>query len=248
MIDFVDLHCHMLFRVDDGAQTEEMMMNMLDMAYSDGTRYICFTPHFKIYEFDSEEQMYNQVKRLERRFFVASSYVEEKYPDLKLFLGNEIMYHANIADSIFEKKCLKLGNGSHALIEFEPNCSAYEIENTVIGLLRKGIRPLIAHIERYSAFIKDYSLASSLKEQGALFQINARSITKFKFGKVARFLKHALRKELVDVVSSDAHNASSFPPQLSKAYNIIANKFSVTYADKIFHHTPLAILMNEKIL
>ena len=247
MIDFVDLHCHALFCVDDGANNEDAMKRMLDIAYSSGTRYLCFTPHFKIYEFRNEDDMFKHMERLERRFRVACQYADEKYPGLKLFLGNEIMYHADIADSLFSKKCHFLGSSSFALIEFEPDSSSYEIENTVLKLLRKGIRPLIAHIERYSAFVKDISLAKSLRESGALLQVNARAITKFKIGKGAKFIKLALSKRLVDVVASDAHNDSSFTTDLSKAYEIVSKKYGSDYANKIFHSTPLSILMNEKI-
>ncbi len=247
MIDFVDLHCHALFCVDDGARDENTMKSMLDLAYSDGTRYMCFTPHFKIFEFDSEDEMYEQMRRLDRRFRVACEYANEKYPDMNLFLGNEIMHHLDANESLSTKKCHYLGDSSYALIEFEPDSTAYEIESSVLRLLRKGVRPLIAHIERYSAIIKDFSFAKSLKDSGALFQVNARSITKFKFGKIANFLKLAFKKNLIDVVASDAHNSTSFSPQLSKAYNVIAKNYGYEYADSIFHSKPLAILKNDQI-
>lgn len=246
MIDFVDLHCHSLFRVDDGAPNESVMEKMLDIAYSNGTRYICFTPHFKIYEFEDEDEMYEQMKRIKRRFDVAYNVACEKHPGMKLFLGNEIMYHADISDSLFSKRCHFLGDSNFALVEFSPDSSSYEIENTVIKLLRKGISPLIAHVERYSAFVKDLSFAKSLKDSGALLQVNARAITKFKIGKTARFLKNALKKHLIDVVASDAHNDTTFTPDLSKAYTVVSKNYGADYADKIFHHTPLSILMNKK--
>ena len=247
MVDFVDLHCHALFQVDDGAHSEGVMKKMLNIAYSSGTRHLCFTPHFKIYEFYDEKEMYEQMERLDRRFSVACDYVNKELPGLKLYLGNEIMYHADVADSLFAKRCHFLGNSSFVLIEFSPDSSSYEIENTVIRLLRKGIRPLIAHVERYSAFVKDMNFVKSLKESGALFQVNSRAITKFKLGKTARFIKNALKAGLIDVVASDAHNDDDFPPDLSKAYAYVSKKTSVDYADKIFHHIPLSILTNENI-
>ena len=247
MVDFVDLHCHALFSVDDGAKDEMVMKNMLDIAYSDGTRYLCFTPHFKIFEFDSEDDVYEQMNRLDRRFKVACEYTNEKYPDMHLFLGNEIMYHADANESLSAKKCHYLGDSSYALIEFDPEATVYEIENSILRLLRKGVHPLIAHVERYSSIVKDVSFAKSLKDSGALFQVNARSISKFKFGKIARFLKLAFKKRLIDVVASDAHNASSFPPQLSKAYATIVKHYGCEYANSIFHDKPLAILKNNQI-
>lgn len=247
MIDFVDIHCHALFRVDDGALDEQMMYNMLDMAYDNGTRTICFTPHFKIFEFDSDEEIYSHMNRLERRFKIANEYVIEKHPDMQLFLGNEIMYHSDICDSLLSKKCHFLGNSSYALIEFSPDTSAYDIRSTINKLLRQGIRPVVAHVERYTAFIKDYSLVSELKESGVLLQVNAKALTKFKIGRIAKFIKSLLNKKLVDVVASDAHNDSTFPPQLIKAYELVAKKYGGDYADKIFHHIPLAIITDKKM-
>lgn len=245
-MEFVDIHCHALFRVDDGAKNEEMMKNMLRAAYEDGTRYLCFTPHFKIHEFDDENEVIEQKKRLDRRFKVALTYAEENLPDFKLFLGNEVMYHNGADESLYTKKCNFLGDSSFALIEFSPNSSGFEIENAVIRLLRKGIRPVIAHVERYSAFVKDLELISSLHESGALLQVNAGSITEFKHGKTARFLKRIFKKHLVDIVASDAHDDSDFPPCLSNAYSSIVKRYGNDYADKIFHLTPLSVLLNEK--
>ena len=105
---------------------------------------------------------------------------------------------------------------------------------------------MIAHIERYSAFIKNPSLPRILKDSGVLLQVNARAITKFKFGKTAKFLKNAFKKNLIDIVASDAHDCKSISPNLSRAYNAVAKKYGSDYANKIFHHTPLSILMNEK--
>lgn len=247
MIDFVDLHCHALFRVDDGAENENVMKNMLEIAYSNGTRHLCFTPHFKIYEFNDEDEMLAQIDRLNRRFKVACDYISEKHSDMKLYLGNEIMYHEEASESLFTKKCLFLNGSTYALVEFPLDSTAYAIENAVVKLLRKGIRPLIAHIERYPAFAKDFSFAKVLKDCGALLQVNARGVTRFKFGKTARFLKYAFSKGLVDVVASDAHNEKSFTPDLSKAYAVVLKKYGQAYADKIFLHTPMSILLNEKV-
>ena len=242
MDGFVDLHCHALYHIDDGAKDEQIMQNMLNMAYNDGTRYLCFTPHFKIYEFDEDDEMYEQVERMKRRFSDALAFVSENHSDMHLYLGNEIMYHADIPNSLFEGKCLFLGNSKYALIEFDPSATAYEIENTVVKLLRKGITPIIAHVERYSAMIKNASLVTALKDHGALFQANARAILKFKFGKSARFLKQALKRGLIDIVASDAHNDSSFPPVLSAAYEYVFKKYGEAYAIRIFRDIPLSVI------
>ena len=46
MSGFCDLHCHILYGVDDGAQTIDDARALIDGAYSSGTRTVCFTPHY----------------------------------------------------------------------------------------------------------------------------------------------------------------------------------------------------------
>lgn len=87
MASYFDLHSHLLFGVDDGAKTKEEMFAMLDMAYADGTRAICLTPHFSPYLFgDTYESS-------QAAFEVLREYAEKTYPDLKLFLGHELGYY-----------------------------------------------------------------------------------------------------------------------------------------------------------
>ena len=43
---YTDLHCHILYGTDDGPETKQEMLEMLECAYSNGIRTICVTPHF----------------------------------------------------------------------------------------------------------------------------------------------------------------------------------------------------------
>lgn len=245
LFDLVDIHCHSLFGVDDGAVDENTMKSMLDAAYSDGIRTICFTPHFKTYEFQDDMDIQSYKDDVKRSFSVASSYVNEVHPDMKLFLGNEIMYHNEILSSLKENKCDSLNNSSYVLIEFQPSITAFEIESAVLRVLRAGYRPVIAHIERYGALIKKPELVKELRSMGALTQINARAILGFKIGKIAKFIKMVLKSKLVDVVASDAHDNSIFTQQLSKSMLFVSKHYGDAYAKKIFSTVPSAILNNE---
>lgn len=245
MIDLIDIHCHTLSGIDDGAIDEKMMKSMLDTAYSDGIRAICFTPHFKTYDFDSDEEITDYNKSISESFNIAVSYVKEKYLDMKLYLGNEIMYHNEILDSIKNKQCLSLNNSSYILVEFQPNISAFELENAILRILRAGYKPIIAHIERYNAFIKNFELVSELRNMGALTQINARSILKFRFGRMAKFIKKALKEKQVDIVSSDAHDNLDFTQQLSKSMLHVSKIYGEKYANKIFSSNQKSILDNK---
>ena len=244
MYNFIDLHCHALCGIDDGARDQEAMFKMLDIAYLDGIRTICFTPHFKIYWFKSDEEIAKYSEKINKSFEIACDYVKDKYPNMELLLGNEIMYFNDIFDFLSLKKCNSITSTSYVLVEFSPHTSYYDIKAAISKFSRKGYRPIIAHVERYSVLTKDFSLLKELKEFGAFIQINSTSITKFKFGKQARFIKKALCQQLVDVVATDSHDEIASIPSLSQAHHKVMKKYGKEYAKKIFFDNQKDILYN----
>ena len=84
MIYMTDLHCHMLPHVDDGAYDTAEMKKMIELAYSDGIRTICFTPHFKLNEFRDESDIEGYNQHIEKMFALANDHVASAYPDMKL--------------------------------------------------------------------------------------------------------------------------------------------------------------------
>lgn len=232
-VNFADLHCHILGGVDDGARDDKEMKEMLDIAYGDGIRIICFTPHFKQYEFSGVGEIASYNERISVSFDAAEKYAREKYPDMRLFLGNEIMYHHDISDSLASSICESIAGGPFVLVEFDPGVSFFDLRLAVLNLLRNGMHPIIAHVERYGEILKKPQRLKELKELGALIQVNAHGIKKFAFGKVAVFLKNALKHSLVDFVATDAHSPHSSPPKISGAYEIIKSSCGVDYARKV---------------
>lgn len=248
MLNLVDIHCHTLSRTDDGAENSTMMKEMIDTAFTDGIRKICFTPHFKTYEFKNENDIISYNELIKQIFEIALDYSSTHYPNLELYLGNEIMYHNDFFSSLLSNHCRTINGSSYVLVEFQPSVTAFDLKNSVSRILRKGYFPLIAHIERYEVLIKDFDLLIELKSLGALFQINAQSITKFKLGKVSRFLGKVFKQNLVDVIATDAHDNSRFSQVLSKSYFYISKHFGESYAKKVFCDNPTAILNNEKLI
>ena len=247
LYDFIDLHNHYLYGVDDGAKNQETMENMLKIAYEDGIKTVCFTPHFKIYRFDSENEIANYKSVIDRHFQKAVEYAKNNFPDMSLLLGNEIMYHNDICDSLSASLCMKIGSGSYVLVEFQPSVSEYDLKNGLQRLLRRGYKPILAHFERYECIYKKPSLLQEIKDFGATVQINSASILKFGFGKSKKLIKWALKKQLVDIVCTDAHNDTSIVPNLSKAHKKVLKKYGKEYAKKIFSDNQAEILNSKTV-
>lgn len=242
MYSFIDIHNHSLYKVDDGATSIEAMFSMIDIAYSDNIRAICFTPHFKIYRFSDDEDIGAYNSLLKSHFEKAQEYAKEKYPDMNLFLACEIMYHNDIIDSIVSGKCATLGGSRYVLVEFSPHVSKHDLITALSNISRKGYKPILAHFERYNCIADDFSLLKECKDSGALIQINAQSILKFKIGRSSMLAKKALKKHLVDIVATDAHDHKALTPVLSKAHDKVAKKYGEDYAKRIFHDNQAYIL------
>ena len=85
---FTDIHIHALYGVDDGAKTEAEMQAIVDASYADGIRTLCVTPHFHPGYFgDNENHAETAYQRLE-------AYIQQKYPDMELYRGNELRFLA----------------------------------------------------------------------------------------------------------------------------------------------------------
>ena len=106
-----DIHIHLLFGVDDGAKDEDEMHAILDAAYQAGTRVLCCTPHFHPGYFgDNYDKVNAAFKRL-------SSYVQKTYPDMALYLGNELRYEPECVNSCMSGALSK--NRETGIVEYD---------------------------------------------------------------------------------------------------------------------------------
>ena len=242
-MEFVDLHCHMLCGVDDGAKNEVEMYAMLDMAYSDGTRHICLTPHFHPSHAESDATRYDKV------FQTLSDYAKAKYPALTLYRGNEALYPPHIVDELASGLCKTLGGSRYVLIEFWPNVDAFAMTTALRQLRHTGYIPIVAHAERYTCLYKQPKLAYTLaNDYGVCFQINASTLRRNLWDHERRFAHKMIRQGLVVAISSDAHNTQDRQPILSLAYKRVAKKHGQTTAQQLFYQLPLDILQDKVLV
>ena len=235
---FADIHNHSLASVDDGARSEEIMYQMVDAAYADGIRLICLTPHFHPIHFGDNRQ-----NALEN-FAKLQSYAAERYPDLRLHLGNELRHGPNCDSWIREGFCRPLGNSSLILVDFPVDVAQHLIVRGLSQIMSMGYCPVLAHAERYqylsSGTIRD------LTRNGIKIQINAGSLTGTFGFRPRRRARKLLKNRLVSMVATDAHNLTSRPPQLSNGYHITVKLTDKDYADRVFYRNTVDLLENNQ--
>lgn len=225
-MSFSDIHIHILYGTDDGPKTREEMFKMTDVAYKNGIRLICATPHFCPAFFGDNREA------SEKAFSDLEEYCKENYPDLQLFFGNELYYMRESISWLKNGICRTANGTRYVLVEFEVNTSEDVIAEGIDRLLNAGYIPIIAHAERY----KRLSLGRlwALRQNGVLVQVNAQSFNKelLTLG-VRKRLKAMLDENFVDFVSSDAHGIVHRLPKIDNAYEYLVKKYDENYAKKL---------------
>ena len=238
---FIDIHNHILPGIDDGAQTIEDALNLIDAARKDGTRVIVFTPHYR------EPYKKNTSEYLKMVFNEFKKILDSRYRDMEFYLGSEVHYEMAVPELLHSHEVMTYNDTHYALIEFRYKSAKSEILNALREVKRFGFTPVIAHLERYEICVNDKDIIDDILDQGALIQINADSVMGKQGFRIKHFCHKLLKEELVDFIASDAHNMDHRPPMLNECYKRVAKKYGEEYADLVFRDNAIRMLKGQRI-
>ena len=164
----VDIHCHILPGIDDGAATLEIAMQMADMAISEGITRIVATPHANNqYPFSPEtiRQRRDELKsRIGSALLLATGCdFHLSYENLRDIRENPAKYTIN------QKKYL--------LVEFADFAIPPAIEQELHQLQLAGIRPIVTHPERNPLIRSHPERLLQWIRQGCYVQVTAQSFS-----------------------------------------------------------------------
>lgn len=242
----IDIHSHIVFDVDDGPRNLADSRALLEESYRQGVRTIISTSHRRKGMFETPEN------KIAEYFKLVQEIAKEISDDLTVLYGAEIYYTSDVLDKLEKKIIPSLADTRYALIEFSMTTPYKEIHTALSNVLRLGITPVVAHIERYHCLENDEKKVRDLIDMGCYMQINSSSVLKPKlFGDKYKFMKKRARffleKDLVHFVASDMHNLDDRPPYMEEAYQIISKKYGVAYAEQLFRKNQEILLRNEYI-
>lgn len=233
--DTVDIHCHILPGIDDGAVDMDQALEMLRLAWADGTSAMILTPHYR----DNSKQ--------EALFEALCRRAKEEMPDMELYLGNELLYHHETVTDLESGRAKPLNGSQYCLLEFGANVWKSQVEMAVSDILCNGWTPIVAHAERYAIFRTDPNLLDEILNMGALIQLNADSVAGKHGLRTKWFCRRLLKARKVHFIASDAHDTQKRPPLLGACRQMIGKKIDPSYADRLFCDNPRAVLENRTI-
>lgn len=239
----IDLHCHILPGLDDGAGSLEDSLGMARAAQHDGIETIVATPHLYRGDLSSDDFPVIEKRRRELDTGLASGHIA-----VEVKSGAEVHISHNLIGEIRRyRENLVINGSSYMFIEF-PSGHVYPgVRNLVFDLMSEGIVPIIAHPERNAVFARNPALLYDLIQMGALAQANSGSLLGIYGPEVGESILRFLRFNLVHFLASDAHNLSSIPPGLSEALRKAEAVIGHEPALSLVKDNPQAVLDDQEI-
>ncbi|MBO5462020.1 MAG: hypothetical protein J6A49_01780 [Clostridia bacterium] len=238
-----DIHCHILYDVDDGADTLPESLEMAEIACASGTKVIVATPHSNI----SEEKQNFWNEDFKRKLADVQSAINDARMPIKILPGQEILCRGDFIEHLKSGNLITLNGSRYPLVEFSFTEHSESVLKKLQLLIAEGFVPVVAHPERYAFVTENFDSLLKLKKMGCLVQLNTGSF-EGKFGRKAHDLAvKMLGLRLADVVASDGHSPFLRTPILADAHEYISERYSTNYAELLLAENPEKILADKKI-
>jgi protein-tyrosine phosphatase len=227
----VDLHCHILYGLDDGARTIEDSLAMAEDAIADGITHVVGTPH------SSSEHKFDFAK-----VRAVRDELSEKLGN-RLILATGCDFHLNPENVQAIRKnsapfCIN--QKDYVLVEFNEFSIPPSMNQTLHELHLQGLRPIVTHPERNGILRTQAGRLRDWVHQGCFAQVTAGSLVGV-FGPLAKEKAWEwIEQGLVHFVSSDAHNTTRRPLKLKFAYEAVTEKYGEEKASALFIENPQA--------
>ncbi|BAN68620.1 tyrosine-protein phosphatase [endosymbiont of unidentified scaly snail isolate Monju] len=234
----IDLHCHLLPGIDDGAKDLDEALALARVAVDAGICHAVMTPHVHPGRYDNHRDGIAAACEDFQQALDAAGIALRVSPGAEVRVSDQVVLQARqgVLPTIGEWEGRPV-----VLLEFPHSHIPPGSEKLTAFLLRQGYQPMIAHPERNKDVIRRFEKIHPFFEQGCLLQVTAAAVTGG-FGSQA--LKRAwqlLERGWVTVLASDAHNLHARPPDMRPGFKAVCERLDETTAWSLVRDNPARI-------
>ena len=232
----LDLHCHMLPAIDDGATDLAMALEMARMSVADGVHTVACTPHIYpgLYE--------NTADGIRAAIASLQAELDREGIALKLVIGADVHLDPSLHDGIAAGRVPTLNGSRYLLLEPPHHVAPPRFEDSLFMLMAKGVVPVITHPERLTWVETHYDVFERLAQRGVWMQVTAGALTG-RFGRRVKYWgERFLGDGITHILATDAHHPRRRPPLLAEAREAAAKLVGEAEAGHLVGTRPQGIV------
>jgi protein-tyrosine phosphatase len=199
---YIDLHCHLLPGLDDGAPDLVTSMEMLQALVDLGFSEICATPHQRNGLFiPTAETIAHALDEFQ-------SEAKKYHPSVRVRLGAENFWDEILIERL-RKHTVPCYDGRRAfLFEVNPVLLPPHLEEALFEIRISGCLPVMAHPERYLSFQRDPGFAETMGKQAALV-VDLEALAGGHNRAETKTARRLVEEGFAHAVASDMHSPDS---------------------------------------
>jgi protein-tyrosine phosphatase len=236
----IDLHCHMLPGIDDGAADLETALEMARIAVADGITMTACTPHIYPGLFE------NTAENIAQATAALRVQLQEAGIPLEIGYGADIQLVPELVKGLRSGSHPTLHGSRYFLFEPPHHTVPVRFEQTLFDAVASGFVPVITHPERLT-WLDDahYPWFVAAARQGAWIQLTAGAVVG-RFGRRAKYWSERFLDDgLVHILATDAHEPRHRPPLLAEGREAAAVWVGAEEADLLVAGRTRAIIDNR---
>jgi protein-tyrosine phosphatase len=237
----VDIHCHILWALDDGCRTPDETLEAAWALAALGFTDVAPSPHAQARYASGDQAVAAE------RLAEARALLEREGVPLRLHRGAENQLDDRYLASLEQGGRRGLGEGeTFALVELPFGDEVPDLPERLVRLRNRGVRPILAHPERCLEFERPGRAAEAVA-LGAVFQLNLGSLTG-RHGALAQDLADELLEAgLYAIAGTDLHGPVAAADWIDEALSVLEARSGLAEVRRLCEENPLRALRGEPL-
>lgn len=234
----IDIHCHLLPGIDDGATDLDTSLRMAEAFVADGVTTVACTPHILPGLYPNQgPQIRAHVAALQRE-------LDDRGIPLHLVAGADVHIAPDLSAGLRNGRILSLADSRYVLIEPPHHVMPLRLEDAFFQLLSSGYVPILTHPERLTWVDSNYDAIIRLVHRGTLLQLTSGSLSGA-FGKSARYWAEKMLDDgVAHFLATDSHDLKRRPPNLAEGRELAAKRVGTEEAHQLVNARAIGVLSN----
>jgi len=239
----IDFHNHVLPNVDDGSESLDMSLAMLEHAAEQGITDVVNTVHYQHPKVETEDISYD---RIQKEVDWLQKELDKNGIQITLHSGAEVFFLPNLLQ-IKDDPLSTFSHGKYMLIEFQVHQFPENYKSQLFDLKMSGVTPIIAHPERYKPVQDDINIVAELLAAGCIIQVDAGSPLGYLGSGSQKASEQIIKNGWCQILGSDSHNNERRNFCLKEAVDLI-QLWDGNGIDELVLKNPMAVIKGQPIL